>query len=110
VRTTPPVKPGTSRAFAPPALVNAKGDPHPAIAAIKALAEGKARPDQQINALNFILDDLARTYDLSFRPDEAGGDRDTAFAEGRRFVGLQIRRIIMRPFDELTGKPARKRA
>ena len=93
-----------ARAFAPPKLTDAKGNAHPALGAIKAMAKGTARPDQQMTALNFIIDDLARAYDTSYRPDEAGGALDTAFAEGRRFVGLQVRRIIMRPLEELTGK------
>lgn len=92
------------RAFAPPKLTDAKGNPHPAIAAIKAMYDGKAREDQQKTALAFIIDVLAGTYDLSFRPDEAGGERDSNFAEGRRYVGLNLRRIIMRPIEELTGR------
>lgn len=96
-----------SRAFAAPKLTDAKGNPHPAVGAIKALAKGTARPDQQMTAMNFILEDVCRSFDLSFQPDDAGGERDTAFAEGRRFVGLQLRRIIMRPLEELTGKRQR---
>lgn len=91
------------RAFAPPRLGTAD-DPHPAIAAIKAMAEGNARADQQKTALAFIIDELAGTYDLSFRPDELGGERDTSFAEGRRYVGLTVRRIIMRPLPDLVGR------
>lgn len=91
-----------SRVFAPPDL--AEKGANSAVAAIKALAEGKASAVQQKLALDWIISELCRTYDVSFRPDDAGGDRDTAFAEGRRFVGLQIRRVITRPADELTGK------
>lgn len=76
----------------------------PVVAAIKAMAEGKARPDQQVRVLNFLLQDLCRTYDLSFRPDDMGGDRETAFAEGRRFVGLQLRRVLDTPFVQLVGR------
>jgi hypothetical protein len=61
--------------------------------ALKALASGNASADQQKNALHWIITDNARAYDLSFRPG-SGGDRDTAFAEGRRFVGLQIIREL----------------
>lgn len=57
--------------------------------AIKALSAGKASDSQQQLALRWIVEDLAAAYDLSFRPGEAG-DRETAFAEGKRFVGLQI--------------------
>jgi len=93
-----------SRAFAPPDLTDGRGNPHPAVTAIKALESGLARSDQQKTALAFIIDVLAGTYDLSYRPDDLGGERDTAFAEGRRSVGLTLRRIIMRPVDELAGQ------
>lgn len=59
-------------------------------AAIQALAAGTANADQQRRALNWIINFAAATYDMSFRPDSLGGDRATAFAEGRRFVGNSI--------------------
>ena len=55
--------------------------------AIKALAAGNANQDQQRRALDWIVRVLCGTYDLSFRPDS---ERATAFAEGKRHVGLQI--------------------
>jgi hypothetical protein len=55
--------------------------------AIQALAQGTAEPEQQIRALRYIVEGLCRTYDLSYRPDS---ERNTIFAEGKRFVGLQI--------------------
>ena len=58
-------------------------------AAIKALAAGNANDGQQKRALNWIVYTLCGTYDLSYRP-HADGERDTAFAEGKRFVGLQL--------------------
>ena len=57
------------------------------IAAIQALASGSATPHQQQQALRWIIEQAAGTYDLSFSPES---DRATSFAEGRRFVGLQI--------------------
>lgn len=57
--------------------------------AIQALQRGDATPDQQQHALKFIVNSLAATYDGSFRPG-ADGDRVTAFAEGKRHVGLAI--------------------
>ena len=33
-----------------------------------------------------------------------GLQRDTSFAEGRRFVGLQLRRVVSSSFEALTGK------
>ena len=59
--------------------------------ALKALARGDASPDLQRRALDYIVKTLAGTYDVSYRPDS---DRDTSFAEGRRFVGLQIVKLI----------------
>lgn len=55
--------------------------------AIKALAAGNANEGQQKRAIDWIINKLCGTYDLSYRPDS---DRDTAFAEGKRFVGTQL--------------------
>ncbi len=57
------------------------------LCAIKGLAAGTASPEQQQRALKWIIESVCATYELSYRPT---GDRDTAFAEGRRFVGLQL--------------------
>lgn len=57
------------------------------VSAIQALVRGDATPDQQRRAVDYIINDIADTYGLSYRPES---DRDTAFAEGKRFVGLQI--------------------
>jgi hypothetical protein len=59
--------------------------------AIQALARGDATPDQQRHALAWIVELAAGTYDLSYRPDST---HDTAFAEGRRFVGLQLVKLL----------------
>lgn len=56
------------------------------VAAIQAVMAGEGTPDQQRHAMRYIVENLAGAYDLSYRPS----DRDTAFAEGRRFVGLQV--------------------
>lgn len=61
----------------------------PDAAAIQALQRGDASADQQQRALKFIVNTLAGTYDGSFRAG-ADGDRVSAFAEGKRHVGLQI--------------------
>lgn len=62
----------------------------PDAAAFQALARGDCSPDQQRRALKFLIENLCGTYDLSFRPD----DRATVFAEGRRFVGLQVVKLL----------------
>lgn len=74
--------------------------------AIKALAEGKAEPAMQIDALNLIIERICGTYDLSYRPDSMGGQRATEFSEGKRSVGLQIRRIIAQPMKVLVPDDA----
>ena len=56
------------------------------VSAIQALTRGEATPYQQKRALDWIITS-AGTYDVSYRPSS---DRDTAFAEGKRFVGLQV--------------------
>jgi len=63
------------------------------IYALRALSLGEANDEQQRRALAFITA-LCGTYDLSFRPGAQEGDRDTAFAEGKRFVGLQIVKLV----------------
>lgn len=60
------------------------------VAAIQALHRGEASADQQKRALDYIIQ-LAGTYELSYQPVS---DRDTAFAEGKRFVGLQIVKAV----------------
>lgn len=62
--------------------------------ALKALAAGKANESQQRRALSFVIERLAGTYDVSFRPDSA---RATDFAEGKRFVGLQLVKLLNMP-------------
>lgn len=59
--------------------------------AIKGLANGTASPDQQQRALKWLIENACATYELSYRPTS---DRDTSFAEGRRFVGLQIIKML----------------
>ena len=69
--------------------------------AIQALARGEASDRQQQRALNWILNNLCELHGLSYRPDEGGGDRGTAFAEGKRFVALQICKVINTNLDNL---------
>lgn len=76
----------------------------PVVSALKALGTGQARHDQQIIAMNFIIETLCGTYDLPWRPNELGGERESSFASGKQFVGFQIRRVISQPFETLTGK------
>lgn len=61
--------------------------------AIQALEQGEANAEQQKRALEYIINIICGTYDLSYRPG-LDGDRDTAFAEGKRFVGSQIVKLL----------------
>ena len=67
---------------------------HPSdVAALFAVSQGVANEDQQKRAIGAIHK-IAQTGDMSYRPDDMGGDRDTAFAEGKRYVGLQMAKLI----------------
>lgn len=61
--------------------------------ALKAMAAGTASDIQQKRAMEWILH-ACGIRDLSFRPDSA---RATDFAEGKRFVGLQIAKLVQLP-------------
>lgn len=70
--------------------------------AIQALARGSATAEQQKRALEWIIGSDHRNlsnsacgyYDISYRPGGEEGSRDSAFAEGRRFVGAQIVKLM----------------
>ena len=55
--------------------------------AMKALAAGNANEGQQQRALKWIIEIVSGAYDQTYRSDST---HDTAFAEGKRFVGLQL--------------------
>lgn len=61
------------------------------VLAIRALVEGKASEGQQKAAIDWIIKDASRLYDMSYRPGDVTA---TAFAEGRRFVGSQIVKML----------------
>jgi hypothetical protein len=69
--------------------------------AIKALAKGEATPDQQQRAFKFIVERVSRVDEPSFIFNEDGGERATAFVEGRRSVGLFLKGLIALPSDKL---------
>lgn len=62
------------------------------VSAFQALVRGEASPDMQKRAVKWLVE-AAGTYDLSYRPGP-GGDRDTVFAEGKRFMGQQVVKLI----------------
>ena len=69
--------------------------------AIVAVAQGIANEEQQKIAIDAILVDICGVHDLSYRPDDLGGERDTVFAEGKRFVASQMLSLIKRQSELL---------
>ncbi len=70
------------------------------VAALQAWGNGKATADQQIRAFGYVLKTICDLYGMSYRPG-ADGDRDTSFAEGRRFVGNQILAVANTPLSKI---------
>lgn len=60
--------------------------------AFQALERGEAEPHQQIRALKWLIQQASGMNELSYRP---GDPYATAFAEGRRFVGLQVQKMTI---------------
>ncbi len=73
--------------------------------AIKALSEGTATGVQQRLALSCILKDISRCYDVTFVP---GKPDESAYLQGRAFVGLEIVRMIKLPLYELALQPSNR--
>lgn len=68
------------------------------IFALQAIANGTAGNAQQQRAYECIVRILCETDRMTFWPGGEDGKRATDFAEGKRWVGLQLRRIEkMRP-------------
>jgi len=63
--------------------------------ALQALVRGDCPPHLQQRAIKFIIN-MCGMRDLSYRYGGLEGDRDTAFAEGKRFIGLQIGKLLER--------------
>lgn len=73
--------------------------------ALKALAAGKADENQQKLIMKSLMD-ITGYYDLSYRPDS---DRDTAFAEGKRFIGAQLVKMVNLTGDVIEHSKQRKK-
>ena len=75
----------------------------PSIVAIKAVERGEATPQQQQAAIACIVKQISDRDSMSFKtgPD---GDRETAFAEGKRYVGNKIVDIVTTPLEKLFPK------
>jgi hypothetical protein len=60
------------------------------VAALQAVMAGTATEQQQQRAMGWIIYNACGTYELEYRTHE----RDHAFASGRRFVGLQLVKML----------------
>jgi hypothetical protein len=67
-------------------------------AAIQAITRGEATPDQQTRAMEFIVRVICDATTMSYSPESHS---DTDFAEGKRFVSLQIVRICSMSLSQL---------
>lgn len=76
----------------------------PLVYALKALREGTATPEQQKMAIDGLMS-ITAYYDLSYRPNS---ERDTAFAEGKRFVGAQVVKMVNLTGDVIEKSKQRK--
>jgi hypothetical protein len=69
------------------------------IFALQAVAKGTASGAQQQRAYEYVVRSLCETDRMTFWPGGEDGKRATDFAEGKRWIGLQLRRIEkMRPY------------
>lgn len=78
--------------------------------AVKAMSTGTANEAQQLLAWNWLMYLTGagpEFQDLSFRPG-AEGVRATDFAEGKRFIGLQLRKMLHPVVTEALAIRARK--
>jgi hypothetical protein len=63
----------------------------PDAAALQALERGDASEEQQQRALKWIVNNAAGTYELAWEPDN---ERASSFESGRRYVGLEIVKLL----------------
>lgn len=79
--------------------------------AVKAVREGNASPGQQRHAMQWIELVVCDVEGMSYHDASEGGERATAFHEGRRFVGNQIRKmsnpITLKALEAKEAKAAR---
>ena len=66
--------------------------------AVRAMHAGLANDVQQKLIWQWLML-VSGVDDLSFRPGGPEGDRDTVFAEGKRFVGFQMRKMLSPAVD-----------
>jgi hypothetical protein len=66
------------------------------VAAIQALTTGTADADQQRHAIEWIVTVISGVYQPSFYPGGEDGRRKSDFAEGKRFIGNTILKMVNR--------------
>lgn len=71
------------------------------VSALQACVRGEANKDQQQHAIAFIINDVCGTYEMTYIP---ASPRDTDFAEGKRFVGNQLVKLIKLNLSKITKK------
>ena len=71
--------------------------------AIQAVWAGVASEEQQKRAMVALLH-ICDVNGADWMPAEHGGERDTAFAAGKRHVGLQLRKLLTFSLADLTGQ------
>lgn len=78
----------------------------PTVYAFKAFSEGTANDSQQRLVWQYLqyLTGTGEFADMSFRPGGQDAERESAFAEGKRFVGLQLLKLL----HPLTAETAAK--
>lgn len=74
------------------------------VAALQAWRRGEATADQQRRSAEFVVFAISDRDGMSYRPGLDGG-RDTAFAEGRRFVGNQIVKLTNLSLSKIKDNP-----
>lgn len=67
--------------------------------AVKALFAGKADAHQQGLFAQWLIAEVCRKDDMSFRPGGLEGSRETDFAEGKRFVAISILKPLNMPME-----------
>ena len=61
------------------------------ITALQALERGEADAEQQQRALKWIVNNAAATYEVAWEQDN---ERASSFESGRRFVGIEIIKML----------------
>lgn len=75
--------------------------------ALKALNRGEASEGQQQRIMHWLIQRACMFDEMSYRPG-VDGERATAFCEGRRFVGLQVLKLVHLNLELLEKTRAKK--